>query len=89
MVAAGGLAEAWLAVHLIGTLLVLLGAVVPVCVCAGVDVRYEILCGPGDAAVGQTHITFPVKAEIHRGRRRRVTRWGFLFFLLVFMFDIR
>lgn len=85
----GGLAEAWLAVHLIGTLLVLLGAVVPVRVCVGVAVRYEILCGPGDTAVGQTHITFPVKADIHGGRRCWGIRWGFLFFLLVFTFDIR
>lgn len=72
------LAEAWLAVCLIWpqcgiwTLPALLSAAVPVCVCVGIAVRYEILCGPGDAAAGQTHVTFPEKGEIHRGRRCRV-----------------
>lgn len=87
LVAAGGLIEARLDVHLIQlwcviwTLLVLLSVVMPVRACVGIAVRYQILCGPGGAAVGQTHITFAIKSKILRGSRCSVMWWDFFLFL--------
>lgn len=90
LVSAGGLAEVWLSVSLIwpqcGIMLVLLNTAVSACVWVGIAVTYKILCGPGDAAVGQTHITLPVKVEIHSVRRCRAIWRGVCLF--VFTVDI-